>query len=178
MCAAAPASPPMSRNVLHFWGGSCSSSPPPDQQRSESLRKKNEIIYRRNGEVIHQKGLCFEKLLAELSALVNAGSAGAAVDAVELIFLGQRLKEQQCEALASRISGNIFLKKVLDPFTLPRFQFSKYSVQSLICWGRCRLIASTNSISTRAFSKPPRTLTLLSETLVSWLFWTQSFKIR
>jgi hypothetical protein len=114
-CAALPASPPMSRNVLHFWGGSCSSSPPPAQQRSESLRNKNEIVYRRNGDVISKKGLCFDELLTELSALNNADNVGAAVDAVELIFLGQRLKEQQCEALASRISGGIFLKKVTIP---------------------------------------------------------------
>lgn len=105
----------MSRNVLHFWGGSCSSSPPPAQQRSQSLRNKNEIVYRRNGDVISKKGLCFDELLTELSALNNADNVGAAVDAVELIFLGQRLKEQQCEALASRISGGIFLKKVTIP---------------------------------------------------------------
>jgi hypothetical protein len=109
------ASPPVSRNVLHFWGGSCSSSPPPAQGRSESLRNKNEIVYRRNGDVISKKGLCFDELLTELSALNNADNVGAAVDAVELIFLGQRLKEQQCEALASRISGGIFLKKVTVP---------------------------------------------------------------
>jgi hypothetical protein len=56
----------------------------------------------------------FEAVLADLAALALPTSDGALpiVDQVEIKFYGERLREQQCEALASRIACRIPLKNL------------------------------------------------------------------
>jgi hypothetical protein len=103
----------MSRN-LFFWGGSCSSSPPPSPPPGQQQAPLHQLTYRENDAVI-SKTSNFEELLDGLTGLE---SRGAAARDVELKFLGERLKEQQCEALASRIRSGLHLKKV--PLSRPR----------------------------------------------------------
>jgi len=91
--------------------GSSSSSPPPGLQLPPA---EHELTYCENGVSVTKSKLCFEALLTELSTLAQGRSDGAVVDGVEIVLCGERLREQQCEALASRTGSTIPLNKVLS----------------------------------------------------------------
>jgi hypothetical protein len=87
---------------------SYSASPPPGAQRA---RLDHQLKYTEN-DAAACKLLQFEELLTQLAAVALAKIEGVVVDDVEIIIRGERLKEQQCDALASKIRSNIPLKKV------------------------------------------------------------------
>ena len=151
--AASPSPPPMSRN-LFFWGGSCSASPPPSPPPGQRQAPLHQLTYRENGAAI-TKTTNFEELLDGLTVLESRGEAARDV---EIKLLGERLKEQQCEALASKIRGGLHIKKV--PLSRPRSvcSFKNQSTESLTsCFIRLRLNAITASTATHAFGKQVQT---------------------
>ena len=106
MSAVPPSPPPQTPALVR---GSSSSSPPPGPQLQPTDHK---LTYCENGVPVTKSKLCFEALLTELSALSQGRSDGAVVERVEIVLCGERLREQQCEALASKIGSSIPLTKV------------------------------------------------------------------
>ena len=80
--------------------------------QQQPQRPQHALVYCENGNPVMKYFESFDLFSNELSALALPRSDGPIVDQVEIKFEGERLRELQCEQLASRIGCNIPLKKV------------------------------------------------------------------
>ena len=146
MSAASPSPPPPLTPGLTRY------SPPTLSQGQKPQRPQHALAYCLNGNPVMKNFESFEALSNELNALASSRDDGALVDQVEIKFEYERLRELQCEQLASRIGFGIPLKKVFD-FVLILL-LCRTEEQTLTCSRSCHSIVSIILTSIHAFGSP------------------------